>query len=154
MAGATLGLAAVDFFDVVPGPAVVGDQVQIDGQGLAAAPQAAGQVALQSAVETALQLGQGGEGGGQGLVDGGVGRGAEEGGTGGRPRAKFTLTSASSPSLAFLASTFSFFLISWYFRKLVGKNALGQGIFLEWDFQDIGKYLKTLAGWIDVAWSI
>src|SRR5205807_1069159 len=56
-AGAALGLAAVNLLQVVQGQAVVGDQVQVDGQGLPAAPQSLGQVALQGAIDAALQLG-------------------------------------------------------------------------------------------------
>src|SRR5207249_9040424 len=75
VAGAVLGGTAVDLALLVQGLAVVGDQVQVDGQGLAAAAQAAGQRALQGAVDAALQLVGFGEGGQQGVVDGRVGGG-------------------------------------------------------------------------------
>src|SRR5206468_5166114 len=81
--GAVPGFAAVDFLGVAQRLAMVGDQVQVDRQGLLAAAQAAGQVPLQGAVDAALQLSRLGEGGEQGVVDGGVGGGALEGGAGG-----------------------------------------------------------------------
>jgi hypothetical protein len=55
-AGAALGRAAVDLVLVVPVAAVVGDQVQVDGQRLPAAAQGVRQVALQGAVEAAQQF--------------------------------------------------------------------------------------------------
>ena len=84
--GAALGLAAVDLVGVVQGLAVVGDEGQVDGQRLAAAAQGLGQVALQGAVEAALQFGEGGQGGQQGIVGGGVGGGVAQGGAGGGQR--------------------------------------------------------------------
>src|SRR5262249_37598823 len=81
--GAVLGLAAVDLAGVLQGLAVVGDQVQGDGERLAAAGQAARQAVAQGAVGAALELGGLGQGGGQGVAEGGVGGGALEGGAGG-----------------------------------------------------------------------
>src|SRR5262249_15707038 len=72
----------VDLGGVLQGLAVVGDQVQVDGQGLAAAAQGRGQVALQGAVDAALQFADLGQGGQQGVVDGGIGRGPRQGGAG------------------------------------------------------------------------
>src|SRR5207249_4611368 len=86
MAGAVFGGAAVDLALVVQRQAVVGDQVQVDGHGLAAAAQAARQLALQSAVYAALQLVGLGQGGEQGVVDSGVGGGVAQGRAGGGER--------------------------------------------------------------------
>jgi len=83
VAGAALGLAAVDLAGVLQRFAGVGDEDEVDGQGLPAAAEGLGEVALQGPVEAALQLGAVGEGGHQGGVQGGVGRGIAEGGTGG-----------------------------------------------------------------------
>src|SRR5262249_57791163 len=85
-AGAALGLAAVDLGRVAQRLAVVGDQVQVDGQGLAAAAQGTGQVALQGAVDAPLQFVGLGQGGQQGVVDRGVRRGAAQRRAGGRDR--------------------------------------------------------------------
>src|SRR5262249_60705631 len=68
---------------VVQGLAVVGDQVQVDGQRLPAAAQGRGQVPLQGPVDAALQFGQRGQRGQQGVVGRRVGGGRAEGGTGG-----------------------------------------------------------------------
>src|SRR5947199_229624 len=86
VAGATLGRAAVDLVGVVPGAAVVGDQVQVDGEGPPAAAQGVRQVALQGAVEAALQLVDLGEGGQEGVVGGLVAGGVEQGLAGGPQR--------------------------------------------------------------------
>ena len=83
VAGAALGLAAVDLAGVLQGLAVVGDQGQVDGQGLAAPAEGLGQVALQGAVEAALQLVDSRGGWPAGRVRGGVGGGVAQGGTGG-----------------------------------------------------------------------
>ena len=56
VAGAALGLAAVDLAGADQRQAVVGDQGQVDGQALAAAAQGRRQVGGQGAVEAALQL--------------------------------------------------------------------------------------------------
>ncbi len=80
--GATLGLAAIDFVGVVQGLAVVGGQRQVTGQGLAALAQGLGQVALQGAVEAPRQLGEGRQGGQEGVMHGGVGGGIAQGGAG------------------------------------------------------------------------
>src|SRR5206468_5345188 len=82
VAGAALGVAAVDLRGVMQRLAVVGDEGEVDGQGLALAAQRLGQVAVQGAVEAALQLGEGGPAGQQGVVGGGVGGRVAQGGTG------------------------------------------------------------------------
>src|SRR5262249_17231838 len=74
---------AVDLVVVVQGLAVVRDQMQVDGQRLAAAAQAARQVGAQGAVDAALQLVGRRQGGEQGVVGGGVGGGAAQAGAGG-----------------------------------------------------------------------
>src|SRR5262249_47756090 len=82
-AGATLGLATVDLVAIVEGLAVVGHEVEVNGQGLATATQGLGQSALEGTVDTALEfvgLGQRGE---ESVVDGGIGRSAAKGLAGG-----------------------------------------------------------------------
>src|SRR5207248_3245114 len=83
VAGAALGRAAVDLVRVVPVAAVVGDQVQVDGDRLPTAAQGVGQVALQGAVEAALQLVARREGSQEGVVGGLVAGGVEQGLAGG-----------------------------------------------------------------------
>jgi hypothetical protein len=68
----------------VQGQAVVGNQMQVDGQGLTLATQAAGQVALQGAVEAALEFLNRGQGGQQGIMDGSVRGSVTKGGAGRR----------------------------------------------------------------------
>ena len=82
VAGAALGLAAVDLVEVAEGLAVVGDQGQVDGQPLEVLAQGLGQVPGQGGVELPLQGGVVGQGGQQrlacrlvgGAVVGGAGR--------------------------------------------------------------------------------
>src|SRR5207248_9906867 len=81
--GAAPGLGAVDLLEVAQRLAVVGDQDQVHGQGLALAAQGLGQVALEGAVDAAWQFGKGRQGGQQGIVGGGVRRGIKQGSTGG-----------------------------------------------------------------------
>ena len=80
VAGAVLGLAAVDLVEVAEGLAVVGDQGQVDGQPLEVLAERLGQVPGQRGVELPLQGGVVGQGGQQGLagrlVGGGVVGGA------------------------------------------------------------------------------
>ncbi len=57
MAGAGLGLTAVDLLEVVCGLAMIGDQGQVDGQPLPAPPQLGGQAGPQRPVDAPLQLG-------------------------------------------------------------------------------------------------
>src|SRR3712207_4007588 len=83
VAGALLGLAAVDLARVAQRLAVVGDQDQVDGQGLAPSAEGLGEITLQGAVEAALQLVDVGGGGHQGGMDGGVAGGVAQGGAGG-----------------------------------------------------------------------
>ena len=59
MAGAALGLGAVDLIGVVQVSAVIGNQGQVDGQRLTPSAYGLGQVALEGAVESALQFGVG-----------------------------------------------------------------------------------------------
>jgi hypothetical protein len=61
VAGAVLGLAAVDLAEVAEGLAVVGDQRQVDGQPLEVSAQRLGQVTGEGRVELPLQLGIVGE---------------------------------------------------------------------------------------------
>src|SRR5215831_20966113 len=70
VAGATAGLAAVDLGGVVQRLAVVGHQLQVDGQRLPALTQDPGQVALQRPVEATLQFGDVRQGGQQGIAGG------------------------------------------------------------------------------------
>ena len=63
VAGAVPGRAAVDLVGVAQGLAVVGHELEVDGQRLPALAEGLGQVALQGAVEAALQLGDLGQGG-------------------------------------------------------------------------------------------
>src|SRR5262249_32523888 len=80
-----LGRAAVDLGRVVQGLAVVGDQVQVDGQRLAAAAQGVGEVALQGGVYAGRELRWGGAVRPRGGAGGGCGGGGGEGaGAGGR----------------------------------------------------------------------
>ena len=86
--GAALGLAAVDLGRVGVRQAVVGAQVQVDGQPLPAPAHGAGQVGRQGPVEAALQLVLVGQGGEQGLADRLGPGGAEQAGAGGGQRAQ------------------------------------------------------------------
>ena len=88
VAGTLLGLAAIDLVGVRQGLAVVREQGQIDGQGLAAAAQRLGQVALQAAIEAALQFVDLGERGEQGGAHGRIRGRLREGATGGGHRGK------------------------------------------------------------------
>ena len=78
VAGAVLGLAAVDLVGVAERAAVVGDQGQVDGQPLEVLAQRLGQVPGQGAVELPLGLGVVGQGGQQGLACRLVGGGVAE----------------------------------------------------------------------------
>jgi hypothetical protein len=70
VAGAVLGLTAVDLVAVVQGPAVVGDQGQGGGQALRLEAQRPGHVGDQTTVEAPLQFVLPGQGGVQGLAEG------------------------------------------------------------------------------------
>src|SRR5207248_516254 len=83
VAGTVAGLAAVDLVGVAQGLAVVGHELQVDGQGLSAAAEGLGQVALQGAVEAALQLRDRGQGSQQGIVGGRIGGRSPQGSAGG-----------------------------------------------------------------------
>src|SRR5262249_10702283 len=89
--GATLGLAAHQLAGIFVRLPVVGDQSQVDGQVLPAAPQPPGQASGQGAVEAAfedVQLGQVGKQGlAHGLVGGGPGQAAGGGEQGAEPAA-------------------------------------------------------------------
>ncbi len=84
VAGAALGLAAVDLGLVAHGLAVVGDQGQVHGHALGPAAQVAGHVVAEAAVEASEQLVAHGDPGEPGLADGLArgGRGEGEGGAG------------------------------------------------------------------------
>src|SRR5512142_1516400 len=83
LAGAVLGLAAVDLLAVAEGLPVVGDQGQVDRQPLPAAAQRLGEPARQGEVEAALQLRVVREAGVDRLADGFLGGGPVEPLTGG-----------------------------------------------------------------------
>ena len=89
MAGAALGLAAVDLGRVAEGLAVVGDQGQVDGQSLGVLAERLGQVSSQRGVELSLEGGVVGQGGQQRLacrlVGGGVAQALAGVGEGGHP---------------------------------------------------------------------
>ena len=93
VAGAALGLAAVDLVEVAEGLAVVGDQGQVDGQPLEVLAQRLGQVPGQRGVELPLQdgvVGKSGQerlacrlvGGGVAKALAGVGQRGDPGGSG------------------------------------------------------------------------
>src|SRR5271154_7576960 len=72
MAGAALGLAAIDFLGIGLGLTVIGNESQVDGHPQALAParvsEDARQRRRQGTTDAALQLGERGQGGAQGFV--------------------------------------------------------------------------------------
>ncbi len=56
VAGAVLGLGAVDLIRVMQVRAVVGDEVEVKGKRLRLAAEGLGQVALQGSVDAALEF--------------------------------------------------------------------------------------------------
>jgi hypothetical protein len=89
VAGAVLGLTAVDLFGVVEVLPVVGDQGQVDRQALRAPAQRSEQTAGQSAVELALEFGEFGQRGIQCLANGLLGGEVVEPPAGGVDRGDF-----------------------------------------------------------------